>query len=492
MRHLTLIAALSALALPAVADDTAVLMGVSRYDELRRVSDGTDILDAAGALRDAGYNVTTLSNGTARNMRRVMDAFTADATAGDRIVVGLSGRFATDGQRSWYLPENSNEPSPFGLGDAISIETVMQIMAQSPGQSVLVLGYPQSNFASFGPYLREGVGNLDIPQGVTVIFGDPGQVDNALSRAIAAPGEDVIDFVRNNRNLNSLGYQPQPFVMQPTDDATAPPATPTDRSVAAWNEARAANTADSYRNFLFDFPRSRFAAEARARLDDIENDPVRLAELEEQALNLTRNERRRIQRDLTLLEFNTRGVDGIFGPGTRGAVRNWQQQNGFTQTGFLNTAQINRIDAQASRRAAEIEAEEAKAREEAERLERDYWEETGERGNAAGLRAYLERYPNGIFAERARAELDELTSNNSTNNDAAQARENALNLNPVLRRLIESRLSSLGYDVGDVDGRFDRTTRRAIARYQSRSRLTSTGYVDQPTLARLLADTFGR
>jgi hypothetical protein len=32
MRQLTLIAALSAVALPAVADDTALLMGVARYD----------------------------------------------------------------------------------------------------------------------------------------------------------------------------------------------------------------------------------------------------------------------------------------------------------------------------------------------------------------------------------------------------------------------------------------------------------------------------
>jgi peptidoglycan hydrolase-like protein with peptidoglycan-binding domain len=295
-------------------------------------------------------------------------------------------------------------------------------------------------------------------------------------------------FVRGDDRFAALGYQPETLVMQAAENAQSGIAAAIDSSLRPWNDAQEANTADSYRTFLFDHPNSRFASEARARLDEIENDPVRQAELAEDALNLSRNERRAIQRNLTLLEFNTRGVDGIFGQGSRGAIRNWQQSNGFPQTSFLTASQINRIDAQASRRAAEIEAEEERARQEAWELDRDYWDETGARGNAAGYQAYLERYPEGIFADEARSKLGAL----SNNNEEAQAREQAMNLNPVLRRLIESRLRSLGYDVGNVDGRFDRNTRRAIASYQSRSNLTSTGFVDQPTLARLLADTFGR
>ena len=76
--------------------------------------------------------------------------------------------------------------------------------------------------------------------------------------------------------------------------------------------------------------------------------------------------------------------------------------------------------------------------------------------------------------------------------DEIVGQQHLLGADNILRRLIESRLGSLGYDTGEVDGRFDRRTRRAIAQYQSRSGLESTGFVDQPTLARLLADTFGR
>jgi len=489
MRKLTLIAALTGIAMPAFADDAALLMGVERYDDFRRVSDAADILDASDDLRDAGYDVATLSNGSARDMRRLAERLAEDALSADRLVVALSGRFATDGTRTWFLAEDANTPTPFGLGDAISVDSMMDVLSRTPGQAILVLGYDQDGFSSFGRYLREGVGNLDVPQGVTVIYGEPSRVTGVLTDAVAASGGDVMAYVRDNRRLNMLGFQPQSLVMQLTDAAPAPTLPQIDPSLAAWNDAQEANTADSYRDFIFDNPRSQYAAEARRRLDQIESDPIRLAEIEEDGLNLTRNERRAIQRNLTLLEFNTRGVDGIFGPGSRGAIRNWQQSNGFAQTSFLTTEQINRIDAQASRRAAEIEAEEERAREEAIALDRDYWEETGARGTTAGYRAYLDRYPEGIFAGEAR---NKLSAVEETNNDAARAREEALNINPVLRRLIENRLQQLGFNPGQVDGRFDRDTRRAIGRYQAQSNLTATGYLDQPTLARLLSDTFGR
>ena len=60
---------------------------------------------------------------------------------------------------------------------------------------------------------------------------------------------------------------------------------------------------------------------------------------------------------MTLLDYNTRGIDGIFGRGTRAAISSWQTANSTDVTGFLNTDQITRLDAQAERRAAELEAE---------------------------------------------------------------------------------------------------------------------------------------
>ncbi|MFT6073980.1 MAG: peptidoglycan hydrolase-like protein with peptidoglycan-binding domain [Yoonia sp.] len=489
MRQLPLIATLCVLAMPAIADDAALLLGVERYDDLRRVSDGTDVLNAADNLREAGYTVSTLANGSARDMNRLLERFATDATDADRLVVGLAGQFVTDGTRSWFLAEDANRPSPFGLGDAVSIETVMRVMSQTSGRAVLVLGYDQSEDDAIGAYLRQGVGDLVVPQGVTVIFGEPDMADGVLINAVAEPDGDVMAYVRGNRRLRALGYQPKTLIMQPSEIQIVRPVPVIEPSLRAWNDAQEANTANSYRDFLADNPRSPFAAVARDRLAQIENDPIRMAELIEDALNLSRNERRAIQRNLILLEFNTRGVDGIFGPGTRGAIRNWQQSNGFAKTAYLTASQINRIDGQASRRAAETAAEEERTREASIRLDRDYWEETGARGDQAGYRAYLERYPEGIFALEAQSKLNVPAEIDSR---AAREQEDALNINPVLRRLIESRLAGLGYNPGDIDGRFDSNTRRAIASYQSQRNLSSSGYVDQPTLARLLADSIGR
>ena len=489
MRKLTLIAAFTSLGLPAFADDAALLMGVSRYDDFRRVSSGLSVLSSADRLRDAGYEVSTLSDGDADDMDRLLDRFSAEATDADRLFVGLAGRFVTDGTRSWFLAKDADRPSPFGLDDAVSLDMVMHVLAQTPGQAILILGYDQDADNRIGSYLREGVGDLDVPQGVTVIYGPPNFADSIVIDAVTEPGGNVMEYVRDTRRLNALGYTPQRLVMQTGEVEPAPDLPTIEPSLRAWTLAQDRDTAEAYRDFIFDHPRSPYLEEARRRLDQIERDPVRLAQIEEDGLNLTRNQRRAIQRNLTLLEYNTRGVDGIFGPGSRGAIRNWQQDNGFAQTSFLSTEQINRIDAQARRRAAEAEAEAERAREAAAALDRDYWEETGAQGTVAGYRAYLERYPEGIFAQRARERLDAAQENN---NDAARAREQALNINPVLRRLIENRLDQLGFNPGRVDGRFDSDTRRAIARYQRQGGLTATGYLDQATLARLLADTFGR
>ncbi|WP_296427026.1 peptidoglycan-binding protein [Yoonia sp.] len=489
MRKLILTAALAAMALPAVADDAALLIGVERYRDLSRVSGGTDVTRADDDLRDAGYTVLALTNGSARDMARSLADFTTEAENADRLVVGLSGRFVTDGGRAWFLSADADSPTLFGMGGtAVSLDSIMAVLAKTPGQSVLILGLDTGADDTLDTYLREGLGDLDVPQGVTVLIGAPNVADDVLSDAVTRAGGDVMAFVRDNRRLTAVGYAPQRLVMQPQAGDAAPAPRPiSDPTLSFWTAAQAANTADSYRNFLFQYPNSPYAAEARRRLDEIENDPVRMDQLAEDALNLSRSERRAIQENLTLLDYNTRGVDGIFGPGSRSAIRNWQQTNGFNQTSFLTAEQISRIDGQASRRAAEIAAEEERARAEAERLDRAFWEETGARGDEAGYRAYLDRYPTGIFAEEASNQLGQ-----SRGSNLARAEEEALNINPVLARLIESRLDQLGFNPGRVDGRFDSDTRRAIADYQVRSSLPGTGYLNQPTLARLLADTFGR
>ena len=60
----------------------------------------------------------------------------------------------------------------------------------------------------------------------------------------------------------------------------------------------------------------------------------------EALMGLTREDRNEIQRRLTLMNYDTRGVDGTFGPGSRGALKAWQRDSGIPISGFLNLNQL--------------------------------------------------------------------------------------------------------------------------------------------------------
>ncbi|MDU8927691.1 peptidoglycan-binding protein [Alisedimentitalea sp. MJ-SS2] len=62
--------------------------------------------------------------------------------------------------------------------------------------------------------------------------------------------------------------------------------------------------------------------------------------LTENAMKLDRDKRREIQRRLTLLGFDTNGVDGVFGANTRTAISSWQEANGMPDSGFLSGTQL--------------------------------------------------------------------------------------------------------------------------------------------------------
>lgn len=60
----------------------------------------------------------------------------------------------------------------------------------------------------------------------------------------------------------------------------------------------------------------------------------------ETALALDKAGRIEVQRRLNLLGYNTRGVDGVFGPGTRAGITQWQIKNGMPVSGYLALDQL--------------------------------------------------------------------------------------------------------------------------------------------------------
>ena len=222
-------------------------------------------------------------------------------------------------------------------------------------------------------------------------------------------------------------------------------------------------------------------------------------------------------------------------------MENWQAANGYPATSYLTGPQIERLDSQARVRAAELEEQARQERLAEERRDRAYWDATGQGQDEAGLRAYLAEFPEGLFAEVARARLEEIEAAQRAEAEAeqrafwddvqaddsiaayenyldrfpdgpfasaaqariealrrqtdvvarAEAEERALNLPAFTRVLVERALLDQGYVPGDVDGQFDDNTRRALRQYQNSRQLPATGYLTQDTVVRLLAGGIG-
>lgn len=548
MRSLLLTTALM-LPLPVWAQDAALILGMERYEQLDRVNRADDVLGAADRFAALGFEVFSRANGRVVAANDLASAFQAQAIDADRLVVALSGHFVTDGARTWLLTAEATEPDLFSVNDAaVSLDGVLRVLAGRPGQAVLLLGTADPDDLDMdGLGLMAGVGQMDIPQGVTVIRTTPQMAATVLSRELTEPEAVIGQRLMANPSLFIDGYLPMNWALMPGEvivEAPAPtPTGPTEADLnaeaALWDRTTAADTVVAYRNYVARYPTGRFVDDAEQQIEAILAEPNRAARLAEEALGLNRSQRRTVQSQLTLLNYNTRGVDGIFGPGSRGAITNWQQSNGFPQTSYLSRDQINLLDAQASRRQAEIEAEEARARAETEALDRSYWGETGGVGDEPGFRAYLARYPNGLFANIAKARLAEIEDRRRGAAEAAdraawsiaesedivagyqeylaaypsgvfanqarsrieelnaprisdaqvarsQAEEAGLRLSGVRAQLLELRLRDLGYNPGRLDGVIDGNTRNAIVSYQEAEGLTPTGYVDRATAVGLM------
>ena len=90
--------------------------------------------------------------------------------------------------------------------------------------------------------------------------------------------------------------------------------------------------------YLEVYPAGTYVAEARACL--------------ERQLGLDRAARRLVQQGLAALDYAVGALDGLFGPATRAALRQWQVGKGFAATGYLTREQADALIAQGREAAA--------------------------------------------------------------------------------------------------------------------------------------------
>lgn len=524
-----------ALAVPASASGIALFVVNEQHEHLRTAREGADLLRILRRYEAAGFDTDQATDLSAPALRAALMALDQRIVRErpERVVIVFAGYTVHNQSSTWLMGSDAIDPGLANI-DAIGVrlETVLAIAGRVQGGAVVALAemdYPER----LGDGFQQGLpAPLSVPQGVSVLRGPAGQLA-AVLESVATPGTNLAEAATRSRQVRVEGFNPAYLTFLPEGHE---PSTQADRR--DWSNAEEVGTAAAYRAYLAAWPQGLFAADARSAIERLENTPERI----EEALGLTRDERRAIQRDLTILNFNPRGIDGIFGPASRTAITGWQGRNEHAQTGFLNRDQIFQLAGQATRRAAELEAEARERQAEEERQDRAYWRDTGAGQDEAGLRAYLERFPDGIFSSIARQRLDEIEG---ARRDAAQARDRAAwdiarrdDTAPAYERylrdyprgafadqargridaltrpgtprpdldaaraeeetmflprftlvIVEQRLAALGFDPGEIDGRLDTDARRAIRRYQRASDLPVTGYLTPGIVSRLMADS---
>lgn len=517
----------------------------SSYDEAQGVADRGAIVDA---FEEAGFRIIGASDVSAADLHEAGLELQAAVRRGDvdRIAIVLSGHFVTGAADSWLLGRDADEVSAITAGAVgLSVSAMSGLAGASPGQALVVLIPASGGELPTSNGLMPGLGRFDIPQGVTVAQGPARDVVRWIGTSILSSSFSLTDAAQAApEEMLITGFLSDriSFVDAGTSDVARPiPGVPSALAeMSLWNAARDIGTAAAFEGYLQRYPQGLFAADARMRIVEMRTTPQQQAEAGEAALALNREARRDVQRDLSLLGFNPRGVDGVFGPGSRAAISAHQRSMVLPETGFLTAEQLRILRRDASVRAAELEREAQERREQEETQDRAYWDSIGRGQDEAGLRAYLQRYPDGLFADLAQQRLDQIdddrrqqaaaeertlwdrvreqdtpeayrqfmkTFPGSSFTDAARARLAQLEAedgnkaavdadraeeaqvagSQVVRALVEQRLNQIGLVPGPVDGNFDEETRRAIRRFQQAADLPVTGYVTQATMVRLLA-----
>ncbi|WP_420396661.1 peptidoglycan-binding protein [Nioella sp.] len=395
---------LMGVAMPAGAD-TALVVGT--VDAASTTSYGAPryLGTALTPLDQAGFELISALDADAATLRQLVTRLvTADEQ--EALVIALSGRFVSHGGLSWFLGRDAGQQDLGSVsGAGIPVQLLMDIAAASPARAVILLA-PEDQGIALGAGLENGLGPLEVPEGVTLATGHPASVARFLRSGLLEPGRPLRDVLAASPDLTVVALADPfvPFIPAPV----VTPVVPADEQ-AYWEAMSTLDNVFAYRAYLNRYPGGYYAAQAQARIAALEPPAPQLTPEEaENALGLSREDKRDIQRDLAVLGYYNSGIDGLFGPGTRGGIRQWQQANGLQVTGYLDAAQVTRLSDQGDVRREEIRAQDLA-----------YWNQTGQGNDEAGLRAYLNRYPNGQFAQLARQRLDAIEAEQERQADIA-------------------------------------------------------------------------
>jgi peptidoglycan hydrolase-like protein with peptidoglycan-binding domain len=538
LKQVALAGALGILAMPVLAKDIALVIGNRIYQDQPAIRGLYFTQSGVQALKDAGFRVFAGEDLDSTEQFTLVSKFYDALDPADRVVVLLGGHFVSNDRDGWLLASDARDPDMFTVGQmGLSVGSILEAAGQKPGDAIVMIA--QSDRSNAGSGLNAGLDDLEIPQGVTVIRGPMTGLLQLLSGDLLEPGKSIGSALEHApRGVTAEGFVAKRIPFIPSEGPI--PDQPQDAEYLYLEAVREIGTVSALESYLNRYPNGRYARTVRREISDLRAQPELQAKADEANLKLTREQRRQIQRNLSILGFNPHGIDGVFGRGSRAAIGAWQKSRGIDGYGYLTGNQISALQAAADVRSRELEEEARKRQEEQDRLDASYWRRTGRDGTEDGLRAYLKRYPDGlysdiahqrlerydeerraaaaaaerdywddvraegtvgaykrylrdyprgVFAADAKEKLAELQGDTQNAGLIRRAKEEESRVagNGIVRLLVEQKLQELGLKPGRVDGKFDDKTRRAVRKFQRTRKIPVTGYVTQQTIVRLLA-----
>lgn len=523
---LTFVVLISLVTQPVRAADVALVLTVENYRFQPALRADPDLRSIAQKLRRSGFEVIVNDRQDSNGLRAATTRFAERLRQGaDRVVVVASGHYASAYRAPWMLGAEAADVGSLDIGGyGLPLTALTSLVAAHQGQAVVVLGqYKQA--LSLGRGASAGIKGLTFPHGVSGFLAPANRLDRLVS-VLLTPGRPLAEVARAaGPGVEARGYLPRHAAFLSFDGRPVP-----DPEGSYWDALRDLGTEEALRFYLDRYPNGQHAGDARAALRALRDQHQAGLKHQENQLGLSRGQRRAVQEDLTYLGYDTRGIDGVFGNGTRQAITRFQQASALPATGYLDATTLAMLSEQADRK----RLRDGKAH---ERQDRRLWQDVDARHSLAGYEEYLAAYPNGLFADEARQRHADLSRAQSSDDDQAawdkaiyhdgmtgyqaylksfprgiyaaeaQARVDAFvrlqidrdlmgslqdqerNIagNKISRLLVEQRLSTHGEDPGAIDGVFDENTRRALRRFQRSRGLLVTGLVTQQTMLHLVA-----
>ncbi len=361
----------------------ALVVGNSQYEDVGAlVNPRNDAIAMANALRALDFDVIEKVDVDRETFFDALRDFSASLRPGVLAVFYYAGHGVQVDGRNYILPVDArlSVNEDFDL-HAVNASDVLGIMeASGAGLSVMILDACRDNpFPQWSSRVHSGLAAMEAGSGQTLIAyaTAPGNVADdgngvhspytqALLQVVREPGLEIGLIFRKVRRLvrEATNGTQIPWVSGTLEDQfyltppnVVPDAAGTD--VIAWQSVQqiedVASRADALRHYLERYPDGRFAMLALLQLRDLvgttefegvaepaggtQPRAVTTDELVENESDLSEAERRRIQEALQLVDAYYGEIDGMFGRGTRQAIRRFQERLEQEPSGYLTDQQ---------------------------------------------------------------------------------------------------------------------------------------------------------